>query len=199
MSPPKARLLVGVDRADRPGPQNLLLVAHWKAPAVGNGHAAYELALRALTLVPDDPSLRSLATRLAHGANLRPPVVPFHAVAWPAVERDQIAAAVAGARELDRAHLLDSFAIAIRPDLVDDAVPLLEAVLANGPDVGIDLVPAETPHDLLVPGTLALAAFGSPDAAMAESFGVAVLAGLTPDPFAQPADPSRWETLPQPS
>jgi Glycosyl transferase family 2 len=166
---------------------------------VGSGHAAYELALRALTLVPDDPSLRSLATRLAQAANLRPPVMPFHAVAWPAVEPDQLAAAVADARELDRAHLLDSFAIAIRPDLVDDAVPMLEAVLADGPDVGIDLVPAETPHELLVPGVLALAAFGSPEAAMAESAGVAVLAGLTPDPFARPANPARWETLPRAS
>jgi hypothetical protein len=122
--------------------------------------------------------------------------MPFHAVAWPPVEPDQIAAAVAGARELDRAHLLNSFAIAIRPDLVDRAVPMLEAVLADGPDVGIDLVPAQTPLDLLVPGVLALAAFGSPEAAMAESAGVAVLAGLTPDPFARPADPARWETLP---
>src|SRR5439155_20170965 len=123
---------------------------------VGNGHAAYELALRALTHVPDDASLRSLATRLTRGANLRPPAVPFHAVAWPAVEAEPIAAAVAAARRLDRARPLDSFAIAIRPDLVDDAVPILEAVLAEGPDVGIDLVPARTPRDLPVPGVPAL-------------------------------------------
>jgi glycosyltransferase involved in cell wall biosynthesis len=163
---------------------------------VANGHAAYELALRALTLVPDDPALRSLASRLAQQADLRPPAMPFHAVAWPAVEPDQLAAAVAGARDLDRAGLLGSFAIAIRPDLVGDAVAMLEALLADGPDVGIDLVPAEAPHELLVPGVLALAPFGSPQAALAEAAGVPVLAGLSPDPFARPADPGRWETLP---
>jgi hypothetical protein len=163
---------------------------------VANGHAAYELALRALTLVPDDPSLRSLASRLAQQADLRPPAMPFHVVAWPAVEPDQIATVLAEARDLDRVGLLGSFAIAIRPDLVGVAVPMLEAVLADGPDVGIDLVPSETPHELLVPGVLALAPFGSPQAALAEAAGVPVLAGRSPDPFARPADPARWETLP---
>ena len=68
--------------------------------------------------------------------------------------------------------------------------------MAGGPDVGIDLVPAPTPHDLLVPGVLALAPFGSPQAALAEAAGVPVLAGLAPNPFARVADPGRWETLP---
>ena len=166
---------------------------------VAIGHAGYELALRALTLVPDDPALRSLASRLAQQADLEPPTMPFHAVAWPAVEPDQIAAAVAGARELDRAGLLGSFAIAISPELIDDAIPMVEAVLADGPDVGIDLVPAGTPHGLLVPGVLALAPFGSRQAALAEAAGVPVLAGSAPDPFAQPADLARWETLPEAS
>jgi hypothetical protein len=162
---------------------------------VAKGHAAYELALHALTLVPGDAALRSLVTRLAQEADLRPPAMPFHAVAWPAVERDQIAAALAQARDLDRVGLLGSFAIAIRPDLVGDAVPMLEALLADGPDVGIDLVPAETPHELLVPGVLALVPSGSPQAALAEAAGVPVLAGVPPSPFARPADPARWETL----
>jgi hypothetical protein len=73
---------------------------------------------------------------------------------------------------------------------------MLEPVLADGPDVGIDLVPADTPHDLLVPGVLALAPIGSPQAALAEAAGVPVLAGLSPGPFARHADPGRWETLP---
>ena len=163
---------------------------------VANGHGAYAVALRALTLMPEDPALRSLVSRLAQQADLRTPAMPFHAVAWPAVERDQVAAAVAEARRLDRVGLLESFAIVIGPDLVDDAVPMLESVLADGPDVGIDLVPAETPHELLVPGVVALAPFGSPKAALAEAAGVPVLVGAWPDPFARPADPGRWETLP---
>ena len=163
---------------------------------VASGHAAYELALRALTLVPHDPSLRSLASRLAQQADLRPPAMPFHAVAWLPLEPDQIAAAVAEARHLDRVGLLGSFAIAISPEMVDDAVSMLESVLGDGPNVGIDLVPAETPHGLLVPGVLAMAPFCSPQAALAEAAGVPVLAGPTPDPFARPADRGRWETLP---
>lgn len=163
---------------------------------VASGYAAYELALRAVALVPEDAVLRSLAARLAHQADLRAPAMPFHAVAWPEVEPESIATAVAGARDLDRAKLLASFAIAISPELVHDAVPMLEAVLADGPDVGIDLVPARTPHELLVPGVLALAPFASPAAAVAEAAGVPVLAGLSPDPFSRAADPGRWETLP---
>ncbi len=75
-------------------------------------------------------------------------------------------------------------------------MPKLEAVLADGPDVGIDLVPAETPDDLLVPGVLALAPFASAEATLAEATGVPVIASLAPDPFARAADPTRWETLP---
>jgi glycosyltransferase involved in cell wall biosynthesis len=163
---------------------------------VAAGHAAYALALRALTLVPDDPTIRSLVAAFAERSHLRPPALPFHVVAWPAVEPDRIATTVACARELDRAGLLDSFAVVIHPDLVARAVPMLEAVLAAGADVGIDLVPAETPNDLLVPGVVALAPFASAEAGLAEAAGVPVIAGSAPDPFIRAADPLRWETLP---
>jgi glycosyltransferase involved in cell wall biosynthesis len=163
---------------------------------VAAGHAAYELALRAIMLAPGDESLRSLLIELARRAQLQPPRVPIHAVASPAPEREQIAAAVASARAIDRAQLLGTFAVTVAPDLVDRVLPLLEQVLADGPDVGIDLVPAASPEALLLPGVLALAPFASPEAARAEAAGVPVLAGLSPDPFARDADPARWETLP---
>ncbi len=163
---------------------------------VAHGHAGYDLALRALTLMPDDPALRSLVSRLATQAGLLAPTLPFHAVAAPALEPAAVAAAVASARALDRARLLETFAVTVPPGLVGDAVPLLEAVLADGPDIGVDLVPADSAEALLLPGALALAPFGSQEAARAEAAGVPVLAGLPPDPFARDADPARWETLP---
>jgi hypothetical protein len=157
--------------------------------------AAYSRAT-GLTLAPEDAALRSLAARLAHQADLRAPAMPFHAVAWPEVEPESIATTVAGARDLDRANLLASFAIAIGPELVDDAVPVLEAVLADGPDVGIDLVPARTPHELLVPGVLALAPFRLAGGRRCRGCRRAGAGRPLPDPFARAADPGRWETLP---
>jgi hypothetical protein len=164
---------------------------------VARGHAAYELALRALTLVPDDPAVRSLATGLAQRAGLHPAAPPFHAVAWPALESDQVACTVESARALDQAGLLESFAVAVSPEAVTEAVKMLEPMLAAGPEIGIDLVPAQSPNDLLVAGVVALAPFKSKQAALAEAAGVPVLAQHAPDPFARPADPARWETLPQ--
>ena len=105
-------------------------------------------------------------------------------------------AAIAHARELDAAGLLAGFAIGVRPQDVDGTVAAIEPLLAGGPDIGIDLVPADQPSDLLVPGCVALAPFRSPSAAAAEARGVPALLHGLPDPFSRPADPGRYETLP---
>jgi hypothetical protein len=160
------------------------------------GHAAYALAARALCMTPGDTELRSLLAWLVTRAGLSAPTLPFHAVAVPAAAPAEMAAAIAHARELDAAGLLAGFAIGVRPQDVDAAVAAIEPLLAGGPDIGIDLVPAAEPSALLVPGSVALAPFGSPSAAAAEARGVPALLHDVPDPFSRPADPGRYETLP---
>jgi hypothetical protein len=102
---------------------------------------------------------------------------------------------VAHARRLDEAGLLSSFALGARPGDVDRLVALVEPELAAGPELGIDLVSGDNPEELWVPGTVALAPFGSQQAAAAEARGVPALLHSMPDPFARPADPHRYETL----
>jgi Glycosyl transferase family 2 len=163
--------------------------------ASAGGHAAYALAAHALCLAPRDDGLRELFTGQVRTAGLAMPALPFHAVALPAADPGAAAAAVAHARLLDAAGLLGGFAVGVPPHTVDAMVGMLEPELAAGPELGIDLVAGEDPLDLLVPGTVALAPFGSPQAADAEARGVPALLHSMPDPFARPADPHRFETL----
>ena len=160
------------------------------------GHAAYALAARALCLTPGDPELRSLFVGLVARAGLTAPALPFDAVVLPEPAPAPMAAAIAHARELDAAGLLAGFAIGVRPQDVDAAVAVIEPLLDGGPELGIDLVPVAAPFDLLLPGSVALTPFGSGTAAAAEARGVPALPHDLPDPFARPADPARYETLP---
>jgi glycosyl transferase family 2 len=164
--------------------------------AGAGGHAAYALAARAVVLAPGDAALRELFTGLVRRAGLSVPAMPFHAAALPDAEPSQVSAGVGLGRELAAAGLLATFAVGARPQDVDGLAALLEPELAAGPDIGIDLVVGEDPEALLAPGTVALAPFGSPQAAAAEARGVPALLHGAPDPFARPADPARFETLP---
>jgi Glycosyl transferase family 2 len=166
---------------------------HHRAGA--GGHAGYALAADALSLAPGEASLRALFTGQVSRAGLTAPAMPFDAVALPACDRSEVAAAVAHARRLDEAGLLSSFALGARPGDVDRLVALVEPELAAGPELGIDLVSGDQPEELWVPGSVALAPFGSQQAAAAEARGVPALLHSMPDPFARPADPHRYETL----
>lgn len=163
--------------------------------AGAGGHAAYALAAHGLCLAPGDAALRELFTGQVGRAGLTVPAVPFHAVSVPAVDAGEIAAAVAHARALDACGLLAGFAVGVVPDQADAIVALVEPELA-GPDVSIDLVVADDPAELWVPGSAALAPFGSKQAADAEARGVPALLHSLPDPFARPPDAGRFETLP---
>jgi GT2 family glycosyltransferase len=163
--------------------------------AGAGGHAAYALAAQALCLAPADASVRDLFTGQVARADLAVPALPLHAVAIPAVDRREVAAAIAHARALDEAGLLATFALAVRPDDVDAMVALAEPELAAGPELDIDLVPGEQPQELWVPGSVALAPFGSRAAADAEQLGVPALLHSMPDPFGSRADPARYQTL----
>ena len=166
---------------------------HLRAGA--GGHSAYSLSARALALVPGDAPLTGLFAAQVGRAGLSAPALPFHAVALPDMDAVGIAPAIGHARALDAAGLLASFAVGVRPDRVEQAVALIDRELAAGPEVAVDLVAGEDPRDLLVPGTVALAPYGSREAAGAEARGVPALLHATPDPFARPPDMARYETL----
>jgi len=159
------------------------------------GHAAYALAASALSLEPRDAALRDLLAGQVARAELAVPALPLHAVALPDTDASAVAAAIAHARLLDGAGLLASFALGVRPGDVEAMVALVEPELAAGPEIGVDLVAGEHPQDLWVPGSVALAPFGSRQAAEAEARGVPALLHRMPDPFERPADPARYETL----
>ncbi len=159
------------------------------------GYSSYGLALRALLHLPGDVGLSGLVDQLARDAGVAPPQLPAHLVAVPGDDLEQLAETVAVARRLRAAGLLRNLAVAVRPAALTAATAVLERELAAGADVDIDLVAADDPSALLEPGRLAVAPFGSGQAAAAEQRGVAVLATSVPDPFARAADAGRYETL----
>ncbi|HET6848293.1 MAG TPA: glycosyltransferase [Gaiellales bacterium] len=163
--------------------------------AAAGGHAGYALAGRALCLAPTNQEIRGLFTGQVARAGLTVPALPFDAVALPACEPEEVAAAIDHARLLDGAGLLAGFALGTRPSQVEQMVALVEPLLAAGPELGIDLVPSDDASELWVPGSVALAPFGSPQAADAEARGVPALLHSMPEPFSRPAEPHRFETL----
>ena len=132
-------------------------------------------------------SLGSLVARRAHvmsPEHLRDLVLPhaasqlpWHAMAFPAADDARLFAAVARLAELSASHALDSLAIALHPDEVADAVPALEAALAEHPELTVDLVPTADPESLLAFGGVCVA--DGALAAQAAERGIAVVS-LTP-------------------
>ncbi len=73
---------------------------------------------------------------------------PF-AVAAPTTDQAEVRATVSALRAVAGAGIADSLVVAVPPDRVAEVVPLLEAALAEGPDLDVDLVPAEDPPTVL--------------------------------------------------
>jgi hypothetical protein len=82
------------------------------------------------------------------------------ALAAPAPDSSAIEATVQEFRLLRDCELVKSFAICVPPALADETVPLIEAALANGPDVDIDLMLADEPLSVAAPGTLLVTTAG---------------------------------------
>jgi hypothetical protein len=103
---------------------------------------------------------RSRAARLAFGMlgeqRLRYPL----ALAAPPADADVVSALVDEFRRLAGAGLVERFTMVVQPALVDEVVPLIEAALAAGPDVDIDLVAIDDLFDANEPGTLLITAEG---------------------------------------
>jgi hypothetical protein len=114
-------------------------------------------------VLPADPDAslveraHAAAVRAAYAQELH--LLPWRAavaVAAPAVDAAEIAATI----DALRTATADRLVLAVAPADVDEAVPLIEAALADGPDVDIDLVPCADPATLLQPGWMAVAPEG---------------------------------------
>ncbi|SET95535.1 glycosyltransferase family 2 protein, partial [Geodermatophilus poikilotrophus] len=82
------------------------------------------------------------------------------ALAAPALDPAEVDATVQAFRELLAAGAARQAVVAIPPADLDRAVPLLEKALAAGPDIDLELVPAEDPATLLPDPWLAVTPHG---------------------------------------
>jgi hypothetical protein len=79
------------------------------------------------------------------------------ALAAPRLDQGEMTATVRALREVLGCGVAKKAVISVAPPLVEQAVPLIEAALADGPDIDIELVPAEVPRRLLDGSWLAVA------------------------------------------
>jgi hypothetical protein len=114
-----------------------------------------------LELVARSPAARAAFGRLAGPTGspdqrLRYPV----ALAAPVADARVVNATIQEFRRLALSGIVESFRLSVAPALVDEVVPLVEAALAAGPDVDIDLVTVPEPRNAYEPGTLVVTAEG---------------------------------------
>jgi hypothetical protein len=120
-----------------------------------------EIEARWLELIARSPGARLAHARLAGPfgvpeLRLRYPV----ALAAPVASAALVAALVEEFRRLATFQIAESFTMVVSPAQVDDVVPLIEAALAAGADIDIDLVVHDDPADAHAPGTLLVTADG---------------------------------------
>jgi teichuronic acid biosynthesis glycosyltransferase TuaG len=159
---------------------------------VEQGWAAYMAMERALARAPQDAAIRDELHRQVAAAGLHGVSFPCEAVAQAPLtvaEASELADAV---RELG--PLLGCLVLHAEPDAVDGAMLLLEPAFAEI-DLDVVLAPGASLTELLLPGRLALAPWGSEFVAVAEAAGTPVYPCGLPDPFAAPPDPERWQTV----
>ncbi|MGY1808897.1 glycosyltransferase family 2 protein [Blastococcus sp. SYSU D00669] len=86
--------------------------------------------------------------------------LPF-ALAAPAVDAAEIGATVRALRDVLARDGAEKLLLAVPPALVERAVPLIEAALAEGPDIDVELFPTDDPAGLVPGSWLAVAPRGA--------------------------------------
>jgi hypothetical protein len=84
------------------------------------------------------------------------------AFAAPSADPDILTGVIDEFRRLARAGVAASYVLALRPDDAETAVPVLEAALATGEDVDVDLVIDENPESVRPRESLLVAPPGTP-------------------------------------
>jgi glycosyltransferase involved in cell wall biosynthesis len=104
-----------------------------------------------------------------------PPPAARRAVAAPRLDAATVDAVVDGFRALRRAGDATEFVVAVDPEALDEGFALLEAALARGEDVDIDVVQRAGLDGVLGPGDLCLTEPDSPDERLANRVGAEVV------------------------
>jgi GT2 family glycosyltransferase len=159
---------------------------------VTQGWAGYLAMGRALARQPHDQQLRAGYDDLLKAAGLAPPRAPYDAVARAPVDAVDAAALAATAHAI--MPLLARLVIATDPDRVDAVMALLEPCFGTT-ELDVVVVPTTDHRELILPGCLVVARWGSDLVEEAEEAGVPVYPYDIPDPFVQPPDASRWQTV----
>ncbi|GAB4081380.1 glycosyltransferase family 2 protein [Modestobacter muralis] len=79
------------------------------------------------------------------------------ALAAPSLAPEELTATVEALRRVAADGVAEKLVIAVPPHLLEEAVPLLEEALAQGPDIDVELVPSDAPATLLRAPWLAVA------------------------------------------
>ncbi|WP_158548651.1 glycosyltransferase family 2 protein [Blastococcus sp. TF02A-26] len=172
--------LADTERQRRAYLKSLLMTAT-RSAELGGGHAAaaaleatFLATARLVELMGADPDgdARPLVER-AHTSPLldrfareldvwgRPQAVALGALTAPSPDRHEVDALVQAFRDVRSAGAAERFLLAVAPDHLTTTAPLVEAALAGGPDVDVELVPTDEPTGLLRDSWLAVAARGA--------------------------------------
>ena len=159
---------------------------------VAQGWAAYMTLGRALERTPGDGPLQTTYRTFVDQSGLVPPHFPWDAVALAPADEDDAADLAAAIDRLG--PLLGTLGIAAPPDRADEALRLLEPHFGDT-DLDVAIVPTADPAEMLVPGRVVLARWGSDLVARAEEAKLPVHPYALPSLFAVPPDRERWQTL----
>ncbi|HMJ33089.1 MAG TPA: glycosyltransferase [Baekduia sp.] len=159
---------------------------------LAQGWSGYMAMGRALQRRPDDAGLRAQYAAKVTEAGLVAPELPWAGVAR--APQDAADAAALGEAVETLEGLLASLTVAVEPDALDGAMALLEPVFGETA-LPVAVTPGVSDADLLVPGRLTLARWGSELVSASEAAGVPVFPYAFPQPFARRPDPGLWETV----
>ncbi len=127
-----------------------------------HAYSGKHLPVAQLSMIADvlDTASRSPAIRKAlgtlAGAGCRPDLRMRYplALAAPSADAAVVDATLSEFRMLSRVGIVEGCTITAPGALLDGLVPLIEAALEAGPELDVDLVPAEDPRHAYAPGTL---------------------------------------------
>lgn len=152
---------------------------------LSDGFAAYQLAGRAMELMPFDPRTTKAHRELIESAGLTPPGPVFQAVSREPENTDDAVALIESV--LAMGEHCSGLIVGTRPGEAERAIRILEQIIPGNLDVQV--ADGVTADQLFVPGRLAFCAWGSADVLDAEARGVPVQVRSWPDKFPRRGDP----------
>jgi hypothetical protein len=134
---------------DAPGPVHVLTDVIQEEIAARHPDVEPERAITAFELAVRSPETRQVFGTL-HGPHAMPVADRRYEAAFaaPPADPDSLRAAVDEFRRLALVGAAERYVLALHPEDADEAVPVLEAALAEGPDVDVDLMLDADPASL---------------------------------------------------